>query len=165
MKSILNLVECGAVPDFLVRQGIRSLCRQRLKDIDRHNPQKLRQHNRAFIQAAQSSPVAIETDAANDQHYELPTEFFQLVLGKYLKYSCSYYKHRHQTLTDAEEDTLAIYAERAKLSDGQRILDLGCGWGSMSLYMAKKYPNAQITAVSNSLLNEHTFFLKLKNIT
>ncbi len=96
------------------------------------------------------SPIAIETAAANEQHYELPTRFFQLCLGKRLKYSSCFYPTGEESLDAAEEAMLALYAERAELADGQHILELGCGWGSLTLWMAERYPNARITAVSNS---------------
>jgi len=94
--------------------------------------------------------MAIETQAANEQHYELPTRFFQLCLGARLKYSSCYYPTGNESLDEAEEAMLALYGERARLADGQRILELGCGWGSLTLWMAERYPHAQVTAVSNS---------------
>jgi cyclopropane-fatty-acyl-phospholipid synthase len=94
--------------------------------------------------------VAIHTDAANRQHYELPPGFFEQCLGPRLKYSGCYYPTGGETLAQAEEAMLALYGERAQLADGQDILELGCGWGSLTLWMAQQYPNARITAVSNS---------------
>ncbi|MCO5614834.1 hypothetical protein L7F22_069118 [Adiantum nelumboides] len=88
--------------------------------------------------------------AANEQHYELPAEFYQLVLGKHLKYSCALFNPKSNTLDEAEETMLALYCERACLKDGQTVLDLGFGWGSLSLYIAKNFPNCKITSVSNS---------------
>lgn len=97
-----------------------------------------------------NSEIAIDTDKANEQHYELPTAFFQAVLGKRLKYSASLFEHADMTLDQAEEAALACYCQRAQLKDGQDILEIGCGWGSLSLYMAEHYPTARITVVSNS---------------
>jgi cyclopropane-fatty-acyl-phospholipid synthase len=94
--------------------------------------------------------VAINTAEANLQHYELPPDFFELVLGKHLKYSCGYYRNPGDSIDDAEAAMLELTAQRARLRDGERILELGCGWGSLSLWMAGRYPNASITAVSNS---------------
>jgi len=94
--------------------------------------------------------VALHVDAANRQHYEVPAAFFHRCLGKRLKYSSCYYATGSETLDEAEEAMLALYGERAQLADGQHILELGCGWGSLTLWMAERYPNAQITAVSNS---------------
>ena len=96
------------------------------------------------------SPIAIHTEAANAQHYELPPEFFEGCLGQRLKYSCAYYPRGDETLDQAEEAMLGLYGERAELADGQEILELGCGWGSLTLWMAERFPNARITAVSNS---------------
>jgi cyclopropane-fatty-acyl-phospholipid synthase len=102
------------------------------------------------VQQLRNSPVAIHTAAANEQHYELPPPFFQAVLGKHLKYSSGYYEPGTTSLDAAEETMLGITAERAGLKDGDRILELGCGWGSLTLFMAARYPNSRITAVSNS---------------
>ena len=96
------------------------------------------------------SQIAIETDKANEQHYELPTAFFEAVLGKRLKYSACFFPHDRTELDEAEEFALQIYSDRAQLNDEQHILELGCGWGSFTLWMAERYPNAKITAVSNS---------------
>jgi len=105
----------------------------------------------AFVDELKSLPVAVETDAANEQHYEVPTEYFNLVLGPHRKYSsCLYPEGAKTDLAEAEELMLALCSERAELSNGQSILELGCGWGSWSLYMAAKYPESKITAVSNS---------------
>jgi cyclopropane-fatty-acyl-phospholipid synthase len=96
------------------------------------------------------SPIAVHTVDANEQHYEVPTSFFQLVLGRHLKYSCAFWPANVSTLDEAEEAMLRMTCERAQLVDGQRVLELGCGWGSLSLFMAARYPNSRITAVSNS---------------
>jgi len=103
-----------------------------------------------FVESLRESPVAIETQAANEQHYELPCEFFERVLGKHLKYSSCYFDPGVTALDEAEARMLALTCERARLADGDRILELGCGWGSLTLWMAEHYPNARITAVSNS---------------
>ncbi|HEY5970748.1 MAG TPA: class I SAM-dependent methyltransferase [Pseudoxanthomonas sp.] len=148
--GLLGLAERGLVPDALLRQGIRRLCAQRLRE-ERDggvDAQALRfQEQLALLR---ESPVAIHTDAANRQHYELPSAFFQHCLGPRLKYSSCYYPTGKETLAQAEEAMLALYGERAELADGQDILELGCGWGSLTLWMAQRYPNARITAVSNS---------------
>ena len=106
--------------------------------------------DRAFAEAMTAFPVALNTQEANDQHYELPAEFFALMLGPQRKYSSCLYENGAHTLAEAEECALATTAEHAALANGQRILELGCGWGSLSLWMARRYPNARITAVSNS---------------
>jgi cyclopropane-fatty-acyl-phospholipid synthase len=104
----------------------------------------------AFVDELKQSPVAVETKAANKQHYEVPTKFFQLVLGKNLKYSCGYWKDESVSFDQSEDDMLELTCKRAELKDGQHILECGCGWGSLSLYMAKQFPKSKITGVSNS---------------
>lgn len=151
MNYLLSLVEKKIIPDPIIRFGIRQLCKQRLKEIHRYNPEKLFAKSSKFIKECHDlNKIAEATQEANQQHYELPTEFFKIVLGQHLKYSCSQFNDMTTSLTQAESKTLQLYAQRAQLNDNQKILDLGCGWGSMSLFMAQQYPNAQITAVSNS---------------
>ena len=104
----------------------------------------------AHVDGLRHRPVAIETEAANEQHYEVPAAFYQYALGPRLKYSSAWFDSPQDTLAEAEEKMLRLTCERAGLADGQRILELGCGWGSLSLWMAEHYPNAQITVVSNS---------------
>jgi cyclopropane-fatty-acyl-phospholipid synthase len=103
-----------------------------------------------FIEELKSMPIAIQQTKANDQHYEVPNEFYQMVLGPCLKYSSCYFENEHTTLAEAEIAMLELYCERAELIDGMKIIDLGCGWGSVTLYLAQKYPNSQITSISNS---------------
>ncbi|MEM9305003.1 MAG: cyclopropane-fatty-acyl-phospholipid synthase family protein [Pseudomonadota bacterium] len=148
--SLIDLAEHGRLPDPLIRLGIRRLCRQRLVDDFADDP--VTQHERlmARVQELRESPIAIHTDAANEQHYEVPADFFRFSLGKHLKYSSCYWQPGVTDLDVAEADMLALSSERAELEDGQRVLELGCGWGSLTLWMAAHYPNSQITAVSNS---------------
>ncbi|MBW8811551.1 MAG: class I SAM-dependent methyltransferase, partial [Lysobacter sp.] len=148
--GLLGLAERGSLPDALVRLGIRRLCAQRLREERAGGLQAQYERHRQRIEQLRDSPVAIHTDAANRQHYELPARFFFDCLGARLKYSCCYYPRGDETLDQAEEAMLALYAQRAELADGQYILELGCGWGSLTLWMAERYPNAQIVAVSNS---------------
>jgi cyclopropane-fatty-acyl-phospholipid synthase len=148
--SLIDLAERGLVPDAALRHGIRRLCRQRLLDEGLRDCGAADARFNALISELKDSPVAIETQAANEQHYELPTGFFQLCLGKRLKYSSAFYPNGDESLDQAEEQMLRMYGERAELKDGQHILELGCGWGSLTLWMAEHYPNARITAVSNS---------------
>jgi cyclopropane-fatty-acyl-phospholipid synthase len=149
----MHLLERDLVPDFLIRHRIRSLLAARLREEDQLDPERQQQRLRALIHSLTRSPVAVETAAANQQHYEVPTEFYTRVLGKHLKYSSAYFPHPHASptgLDSAEARMLALTCERARLADGERILELGCGWGSLSLWMAANYPRARITAVSNS---------------
>lgn len=145
--SLIDLCERGWVPDALTRLGIRRLCAERLRD-ERSGGAPLRKLEQ--LRALRESALAIETDAANRQHYEVPAGFFQLCLGKRLKYSSCYYPTGRETLDEAEEAMLALYLQRGEFVDGQDILELGCGWGSLTLYLAEKLPNSQITGVSNS---------------
>ncbi|MGN6151447.1 MAG: SAM-dependent methyltransferase [Lysobacteraceae bacterium] len=148
--GLIGLAERGLLPDALLRYGIRRQCEDRLRAESAGGPEAQAERFRQRIEQLRHSPVAIHTDAANAQHYELPPAFFRACLGARLKYSCAYYPRGDETLDQAEEAMLALYGERAQLADGQRILELGCGWGSLTLWMAEHYPNARITAVSNS---------------
>lgn len=138
------LLERDVLPDRLVRIGIRRLLAQRLREED------ARYVRAAYVADLKTRPLAEQTAAANAQHYEVPTRFFQLCLGPRLKYSSGLYPTGRETIAQAEEAMLALTVERAQLADGQRILELGCGWGSLCLYNAARFPRAQITAVSNS---------------
>ncbi len=115
-----------------------------------------------LINQLKQSEIALSTKTANAQHYEVPTDFFKYILGPRLKYSCCYYDN-DANLAQAETNMLALYCQRAQLNDGQHILDLGCGWGSLSLYLAEKFPNAVITAVSNSASQKHYIELIANN--
>jgi len=139
----IALAERGLLPLPLVRLGIRSLLRSRLTTIAGSDRDQ-------FVQTLRASPIAIETGKANEQHYEVPTAIFENVLGPHRKYSCCYWPEGAQSLADAELASLEQVCERAQIHDGQRILDLGCGWGSFSLYAARRFPHAQVVAVSNS---------------
>jgi cyclopropane-fatty-acyl-phospholipid synthase len=149
-SGLLGLAERGRIPDALLRQGIRRLCAQRLREEKAGGLDQQAARFGERIEMLRRSPVAIHTDAANEQHYELPPAFFELCLGKRLKYSGCYYPRGDESLEQAEDAMLKLYGERAELKDGQRILELGCGWGSLTLWMAGRYPAAQIVAVSNS---------------
>lgn len=146
----LELAEKGRLPDSAIRLGIRRLCRQRLREELVGDPEALQERHRALVAALRASPVAVETRAANEQHYELPPAFFAQVLGPRLKYSCCLYPTGRETLAEAEERMLALTCQRAGISDGMRVLELGCGWGSLTLWLAERYPTCRVTAVSNS---------------
>jgi cyclopropane-fatty-acyl-phospholipid synthase len=148
--GLLGWAEQGRIPDALLRTGIRRLCAQRLREERDGGMEAQAQRFQQRLAALRESPVALHTDAANRQHYELPAEFFKLCLGRRLKYSGCYYPTGAETLEQAEDAMLALYAKRAELADGQAILELGCGWGSLTLWMAERYPSARIIAVSNS---------------
>lgn len=139
-----TLLEKNLLPDWLIRIGIRRLLARRIRD---ESAMYNRDH---YVADLRKRPIAENTAEANEQHYEVPTPFYQLCLGRRLKYSGCLYPKGTESLDEAEEHMLALYVERAQLKDGQTILELGCGWGSLSLYLAEKFPNARITAVSNS---------------
>jgi cyclopropane-fatty-acyl-phospholipid synthase len=148
--GLLGLAERGLLPDALIRAGIRRSCAQRLEEESLGDVEAQSVRFAALIEQLRASPLAIETAAANAQHYELPPEFFRLCLGSRLKYSSCLYPEGNESLDAAEDAMLALTCERAGLEDGQHILELGCGWGSLTLWMAERYPAARITAVSNS---------------
>lgn len=148
--GLLGLAERGLVPDALLRLGIRRMCAQRLREERAGGLDAQAARQSRLIDLLRHSPLAIETAAANAQHYELPPAFFEQCLGPRLKYSSCYYPRGDETLAEAEEAMLALYGERAELANGQHILELGCGWGSLTLWMATRFPAARITAVSNS---------------
>jgi cyclopropane-fatty-acyl-phospholipid synthase len=162
MSLPLVLGETGWLPDSLLRSGIRQMLKARLEE------ERGRDHN-AFLESLSESPIALNTHTANEQHYEVPPAFFEAVLGPRLKYSCCYYDHPNATLETAETSMLRLTCERAGIADGQHILELGCGWGSLTLWMAQHYPNAQITAVSNSrdqrlFIEERCRMQKIENV-
>jgi cyclopropane-fatty-acyl-phospholipid synthase len=138
-----SILERDLIPDAILRQVIRALIRQRLREEAAHPRPD-------FVAELQHSPIAINTADANRQHYEVPPEFFTTVLGPHRKYSCCFWADGVTTLEEAERRMLELSSERAGIEDGHRVLDLGCGWGSMSLYLAQKFPHSQITGVSNS---------------
>lgn len=150
LNSAVHAAEKGRIPDRIVRVGIRRLLRQRLRSIGRDSCERRQERLRDFLEVCRRSPIAEIPDAANEQHYEVPAEFFQRVLGPRLKYSCCCFPDETTSLSEAEEAALAATCERAGLSEGMQILELGCGWGSLTLWMAEHYPGAEITAVSNS---------------
>jgi cyclopropane-fatty-acyl-phospholipid synthase len=145
-----HFLERNVLPDWLIRIGIRRQLSDRL--VAEREPRLEGQcvKMQSMIEELKEMPIAIQTAAANDQHYEVPTVFFQLCLGKNLKYSSGLWDETVCGLDEAEERMLKLSCERAMLKDGIDILELGCGWGSLSLWMARHYPNSRITAVSNS---------------
>jgi len=150
MKILLDLAERGWLGDGLVRMGIRRLLRKRLQDIAQPDDDFTQAAKQSFVDAMHNQPIAIETRKANEQHYELPASFFENVLGQQLKYSSAYWRSDTSSLDRAEEEMLELTGQRAALADGLRILELGCGWGSLSLWMARNFPNSRIMSVSNS---------------
>jgi cyclopropane-fatty-acyl-phospholipid synthase len=150
MENVINLMEQGYVPDSLSRWGIRRLVSQRLRDESNNYLKDEINLKKQFISQMKSGPIAIHTDEANDQHYEVPPQFFDIVLGDHRKYSGCFWKENVTTLSAAESASLSISCDRAQIEDGMSILELGCGWGSLSLWLARNYSNCSITSVSNS---------------
>ena len=148
------LAERGWIPDFLLRISVRFISKARIKKSNRVS-EKL-----TVISSLKDGPIAESTPSANRQHYEVPPAFFEKVLGSKLKYSCSLFSDNQKSLNDAETEMLNFYIERADIRPKQEILDLGCGWGSFSLYAAQKFPNSNFTAVSNS--DDQINFIKSK---
>ena len=144
IKLGIYLAEKGLIPDFILNFFIQKISLGRVNSATTEN-EKL-----TVINQLKSGPIAEKTSDANDQHYEVPPEFFQLVLGKHMKYSCSHFDSELDDLDHAEEAMLQLYLDRAGIDVNQKILDLGCGWGSFSLYAAAKFPTSKFTAVSNS---------------
>ena len=144
----MRAAERGKIPDGLVRLGIRHLCRQRLREQRRLHRDP--NHRRRFVESLSAGPVALAQDDANRQHYEVPAAFWERVLGPRLEYSCCHWPSGVADLAGAEESMLELVAKRARLDDGQRILDLGCGWGSLTLWIAERFPLAEVVAVSSS---------------
>ena len=144
MMNLISLAEDGYLPDFLIRLGIRRLLRRRRDEVSSEVELS------AFVDELRRSPLAIATETANRQHYEVPASFFEAVLGPHLKYSCCKFDSPETELGTAESVMLEETCERAEIKNGQRILELGCGWGSLSLWLAEKYPQCEILSVSNS---------------
>lgn len=145
-----TLIDRGLVPDWAVRRGIRRLLRARLNQEDRGSDAANAEQLARYVEDLRQSPLAVHTADANEQHYEVPAAFFERVLGKHLKYSCGLWGAGVQTLDESEAAMLDVYVERAGIADGMEILDLGCGWGSLSLYVAERFPHCRILGVSNS---------------
>jgi len=146
----ISWTEQGLVPDAMIRAGIRRLLRQRLAEIQADNAEAAAERLEAFVADMNGAPIALLPEKANEQHYEVPAEFFAEVLGAHRKYSSCWWPQGVTTLEAAEAAALAATCERAGIADGQRVLELGCGWGSLTLWMAEHYPKAYITAISNS---------------
>ena len=169
IKLLIKLAEKGILPDFFIRLGIRKLCGQRLTDANDLSLKAREEKHQKWIDILMESPIALVPEKANEQHYEVPPRLFELVLGAKLKYSSGYWPQGTSTLDDSEVQMLKLTSKRAALSDGQEVLELGCGWGSLTFHMALTYPNSKITAVSNSndqrqFIEKKCAELKIKNI-
>jgi cyclopropane-fatty-acyl-phospholipid synthase len=145
LRNAIDWVESGRIFDPLVRWGVRRMCAQRLRE-----QASVGEEMAAVALRLADSPIAVHVDKANEQHYEVPPEFFRSVLGAHLKYSCGYWPRGVDDLDRAEKMMLDLTCKRAQLENGMDILELGCGWGSLTLWMATNYPESRIVAVSNS---------------
>jgi cyclopropane-fatty-acyl-phospholipid synthase len=166
---LIKLAEKGLLPDSFIRFGIKRLCSERLAKASSFSDEDMEKEHAAWIEVLKKSPIALVPEKANEQHYEVPPRLFELVLGKRLKYSSGFWPEGVSSLDQSESAMLDLTSERAELVDGQDILELGCGWGSLTLYMAEHFPKSKITAVSNSndqrqFIEERCRQLKLDNV-
>ena len=166
---LIKLAEKGLLPDSFIRFGIRRLCSERLVKATSFSDDDMEKEHAAWIEVLKKSPIALVPEKANEQHYEVPPRLFELVLGNKLKYSSGFWPEGISSLDQSESAMLDLTSERAELVDGQDILELGCGWGSLTLYMAEHFPKSKITAVSNSndqrqFIEERCRQLKLDNV-
>lgn len=148
--AFIEFSESGWVPNWLIRFGIRRLLRRRLRQLATENRQGIDRERDAFVAQLRTSPLAVSTDAANIQHYEVPAEFFERALGPRLKYSACYFATPAASLVEAEVAMLRKTVERAEIKDGMRVLELGCGWGSFTLWLAENMRGCTILGVTNS---------------
>jgi len=146
----VSWTESGVVPDAVIRAGIRRLLESKRKEIHSGDVEYAADTMNRFVAMMNESPIALVPDLANEQHYEVPAEFFTHVMGDHLKYSCCYWPNDVNNISEAEAAALEITVKRAGIEDGHQVLDLGCGWGSLSLWIAEHFPNALVTSVSNS---------------
>jgi len=146
-QLFISLMEAGYLPDSMIRLGIRHLLKIRLEELYSHD---LKNYVSDHVKKLKHSPLAVLTDKANEQHYEVPTEYYDLCLGVHKKYSSCFWDDSTTSLNQAEQKALDVSIERADIQDGMRVLELGCGWGSLSLELARRFPKSDIVVVSNS---------------
>ncbi len=149
-RGLIRLAESGLIPDEVIRRGIGLLNRKRLRLEEAGSAESRQKQKNDFIEGLKRSPIVLQPEKPREQHYELPPAFFQWVMGNRMKYSCGLWTDSVQTLDAAEEAMLAETCRRAGIEDGQSILDAGCGWGALSLYIAERFPRCRVVAVSNS---------------
>ena len=155
----VSWTESGLVPDTVIRAGIRRLLEVKRKEIHSGDVEYAADALNRFVAMMNESPIALVPDLANEQHYEVPAEFFSHIMGDHLKYSSCYWPNHVNSLSEAEEAALELTVKRAGIEDGMQVLDLGCGWGSLSLWIAERFPSSSVTSVSNST-SQRDFILK-----
>lgn len=151
MSFSMSLAERGLLPDFIIRMGIRHQLKSRLAEVYAGSPEEQDDRYRQFKNYLSTGEISEHSEESKKQHYEVPAEFFAMTFGKNVKYSSGYWPLQETTLDESEDHMLELTCLRAQLQDGQTILELGCGWGSLTLWMAEHFPNSKITAVSNAL--------------
>ena len=150
IERIIDYAERGLIPESLIRMGIRRLLRKRLQRVDQGDREANLAQTDLLVQQFSAGPIAVLPEKANEQHYEVPQDLFELTLGPRLKYSSCFFPTPSTSLQEAEVSALSQTCQRAEIADGMSVLELGCGWGSLSLWMAQQYPNSKLTVVSNS---------------
>ena len=150
IKKLIKLTENQLLPDFIIRFGIKQLLKKRLQTLIGSNSEINQNKKMKFIEAMNNAPIALVPELANEQHYEVPSKFYDYCLGKQKKYSSCYWDQKTKNLNHSETKAIQLTAQHACLENGQSVLELGCGWGSLTLWMAKNFPKSKITAVSNS---------------
>ncbi|KAL6212260.1 hypothetical protein ACLB2K_017481 [Fragaria x ananassa] len=150
VRFALASLERNLLPDAVIRRFTRLLLASRLRSGYQPSSELQLSQLLQFVKCLKDMPIAIKTDDAKAQHYEVPTSFFKMVLGNNFKYSCCYFTDKSSSLEDAEKAMLEMYCERSQIKDGDSVLDVGCGWGSLSLYIAEKYKNCKVTGICNS---------------
>jgi cyclopropane-fatty-acyl-phospholipid synthase len=163
MKGAETIVDAGVVPDWLLRRAIRRICQARLDEQESGGTRAAAARWHRLAAELDHSPIAVATEAANAQHYEVPAAFFALVLGPHLKYSCAWWPAGVTTLAEAESRMLRLTVERAQVRNADRILELGCGWGALTLYMASRFPQSRVLALSNSASQREFILARARN--
>ena len=163
LKLLINYAEKGILPDFIIRIGIIKLCKDRLSLAKEIGIEAVENSHQKFVENLKNSPIALVPEKVNEQHYEVPSIFFETVLGQNLKYSSGFWGNNISNLAESENLMLNITSKNAALEDSMDILELGCGWGSLTCFMAKKYPNSRIVAVSNSADQRQYIINRCKN--
>jgi len=146
----LPLIRYGVVPDFVIRWGIRFQLRAHLVQLGSDSAEVELENKLRIVEQLKTMPIAVKTQEANEQHYEVPAQFYDLCLGPCKKYSSGLWLTPDTTFEQSELDMLELYCKRSQIQDGMSVVDLGCGWGSLTLYLLQKYPKCKITSISNS---------------